>query len=233
MYKKHTILGLIPARGGSKGIPEKNIRKLAGKPLIAWTIEAARKSRYLDRVIVNTDSPKIAACARAYGAKTPFMRPKNLAQDSSRMIDVILHTLSWCRAHNTIPDIIALLQPTSPLRTAEDIDRAIRLLCQKGTQAVISVCKAEYPPYWTNTLPADRRMNTFIDPRIKNANRQELPEFYRINGAIYFAFSEYLLANKGFVGKKTFAYIMPQSRSIDIDSEIDCVTAASLLKQTI
>ena len=131
------ILGLITARGGSKGIPGKNIKPLAGKPLIAWTIEAANNSRLLSQVIVSTDDNEIARSAQAWGAEVPFKRPEELAQDQSSHLDVVLHALQWYQLqHRALPEYVMLLQPTSPLRTANDIDAAISLAAQKQADAI-------------------------------------------------------------------------------------------------
>ena len=139
MYKGKTILGLIPARGGSKGLPRKNIRPLLGKPLIAWTIEQALASEYLDRVVVSTDDEKIAEISRKYGAKVPFMRPKESAADEARRIDVVLHAIDWMEKNDNSYDLIMLLQPTSPLRTSEDIDKAIKLFISKKADSLFLI----------------------------------------------------------------------------------------------
>jgi len=225
MYKGKSILGLIPARGGSKGLPGKNIKPLLGKPLIVWTIEQALASKYLDRVIVSTDSEEIAEISKKYGAEVPFMRPKELATDEAKSIDVVLYTVKWMEENDKSYDLLMLLQPTSPLRTAEDIDRAIELLFEKRANAIVSVCEVDHHPYWSNVLPEDGCMKNFIRPEAINKSRQELPIFYRLNGAIYLAYWNYLKQEKTFFGDKTFAYIMPKEWSIDIDEEIDFILA--------
>jgi len=229
MYKGKTILGLIPARGGSKSLPRKNIRPLLGKPLIAWTIEQALVSKYLDRVVVSTDDEKVANISKKYGAEGPFMRPKELATDEAKGIDVVLHAIDWIEKSGNSYDLIMLLQPTSPLRTSEDIDKAIKLLFSKKAQAVVSVCEAEHHPYWSNILPENGCMRDFIKTENMNKNRQELPVFYRLNGAIYLACWDYLKNERSFFGKNTFAYIMPKERSIDIDNEVDFELARILM----
>lgn len=230
MYKNKKILALIPARGGSKGVPGKNIKQIAGKPLIVWTIEAALQSQWLDKVIVSTDSEEIASIARKAGAEVPFLRPEYLAHDAAKGIDVVLHAIRWFEAQNEQYDLLLLLQPTSPLRTVQDIENAIRLLFEKKAKAIVSVCENEHPPYWSNTLPPDHSMKNFIDFKaIKN--RQELPTFYRLNGAIYLSEIDYLKANNGFWGEQTYAYIMPKERSVDIDSLLDFKLAELLLKE--
>lgn len=229
MYKKKKILALIPARGGSKRLPRKNVKPLAGKPLIAWTIERARQSRYIDRIIVSTEDRHIAAVSRKFGAEVPFMRPKKLAGDTANGMDVVFHSIAWMETNSDRFDLILLLQPTSPLRTADDIDAAIELLFSKKAKAVVSICESEHHPYWANTIPESGSMKGFIEPEIKNKNRQELPVFYRLNGALYIAYINYLSSNKSFLGDETFAYVMPPERSVDIDTHLDFIIADALL----
>jgi len=232
MYKGKNILGLIPARGGSKGLPRKNIIPLLGKPLIAWTIEQALASKYLDKVVVSTDDEEITKISKKYGAEVPFMRPKELAKDNTKGIDVVLHAINWLKENDKRKqyNLIMLLQPTSPLRKSEDIDKAIELLFLKEAKAIVSVCEVDHHPLWSNTLPEGGCMKNFIKQEIINKNRQELPIFYRLNGAIYLAYCNYIKQRKSFMGKETFAYIMPKSRSVDIDNEIDFKLAEILKK---
>ena len=231
MYKGKNILGLIPARGSSKGLPRKNIKLLLGKPLIAWTIEQALASKYLDRVVISTNDKEIAEISKKYGAEIPFMRPKKLATDEAKGIDVVLHAIDWLKKKSKRKqyDLLMLLQPTSPLRTKEDIDKAIELLFLKEAKAIVSVCEVDHHPLWSNTLPEDGCMKDFIRQEIMNKNRQELSVFYRLNGAIYLAYWNYIKKQKSFFGEKTFAYIMPKERSVDIDDEID-LKLAKILK---
>ena len=235
MYKGKNILGLIPARSGSKGLPRKNIKPLLGKPLIARTIEQALVSKYLNRVVVSTDDKEIAEISIKYGAEVPFVRPKELAEDDAKGIDVVLHAIDWFKEDDKQKkyDLIMLLQPTSPLRTTEDIDKAIELLFLKKAKAIVSVCEVDHHPLWANTLPKDGCMKDFIRQEIMNKNRQELPKFYRLNGAIYLAYCNYIKEQESFFGEKTFAYIMPRERSIDIDDEIDFKLAQILIKNNI
>lgn len=231
MYKNKRILALIPARGGSKGLPHKNIRLLMGKPLIAWTIKQAKNSKYLDRLIVSTDDIKIANISKKYGAEVPILRPKKLATDKATLMDLMAHIIKWMEMKGNPYDLIMVLQPTSPLRRSEDIDATIKLLFAKNAQAIVSVCESEHHPYGANILPENGCMGVFIRPEVVNKNRQELPIFYRINGAIYLAYRHYLKENKQFLGKKTYAYIMPAERSVDIDSKLDFEFAGFCLKK--
>ncbi len=235
MYKGKRVVALIPARGGSKGVPLKNIRALAGSPLISYSISAAKGSKYLDRVLVSTDSEEIASIAKVYGAEVPFLRPKHLAEDASKGIDVVLHATDWLRKNSTESyDLLLLLQPTSPLRTAADVDGIVEELIDSGSAArcLVSVCECEQHPLWANQLPPDLSMESFVLDSVKNKNRQELPVYYRFNGALYLSEISYLEETKSFLGPWTKAYIMPQDRSLDIDTPQDFALAEILIKDT-
>ena len=222
MINGKSVLAIIPARGGSKGLPGKNIKELCGKPLIAWSIEQAKSCSDIDRIVVSTDDKGIIEVAKKYGAEVPFVRPAELANDTASTIDVISHAINWFKEHEDYPaEYILLLQPTSPLRTMEDIQASIQTLKDKNARAVVSVCEIDHHPLWSNTLPENGNMKDFLRPEILNKRRQDLPIFYRLNGAIYLAESDYLLAHNGFFGPNTFAYKMPKSRSVDIDSDLD------------
>lgn len=232
MYKNKKILAVITARGGSKGLPGKNIRKLAGKPLICWTIKQALATTFIDKVIVSTDDSKIAAIAKKCGADVPFIRPKALATTSAKSIDVILHALNWLEKYNNQEyDLVILLQPTSPLRTTGDIKQALRLLFVKKAKVIVSVCKADHPPLWSNTLPPDLNMGRFIKSHIIDRDRQALPCYYRLNGAIYVSEAGYLKKHRSFLGKDTYAYIMDNDRSVDIDTIMDFIMAEMIMRQ--
>lgn len=230
MFKGKRVLCLIPARGGSKGLPKKSILKLKNKPLIAWTIESARAVKFFDKIVVSTDDPAIAAVAKKYGGGVPFLRPKALATDKCPMDKVIIHAIDYFAKQGMDFDLLVLLQPTSPLRQARDIKQALNLLVSKKAQAVVSVTQTEHSIYWANTLPKDNCMKHFIKPKFINKNRQELPVFYRINGAVYAAYTDFLKRKKSFFGNRTFAYIMPRSRSVDIDTREDFKYAEFLLR---
>jgi CMP-N-acetylneuraminic acid synthetase len=226
MHKNKTFLAIIPARGGSKRLPRKNVRELAGKPLIVWSIEAGLKSRYIDEVVVTSDDDEIIEIARQYGAKT-LKRPDELANDTATTYDAVAHTIKQYPYY----DYIVLLQPTSPLREAEQIDEAIELLFEKSADAVISVCEAEHSPLWSNTLPENGSMAAFLPEKIKNTRGQDLEHYYRLNGAIYICQTDRLLKEKTFfIQDNVFAYKMERKHSIDIDEEIDFRLAA-LLKE--
>lgn len=228
MFNGKSLLALIPARGGSKGIPGKNIRPLADKPLIAWTIEQARRCSWIDRVIVSTDDAAIAETALRWDAEVPFLRPAELAADHAKVVEVILHALDWCRQRGQSYELVLLLQPTSPLRETTDIQAALQRLEDCQADAVVSVCPCEHSPLWTHTLGPDGRMKEFLDFKALD-NRQALPTYYRLNGAIYLARTEYFRQHRGFYGDRTYAYIMPSERSIDIDSLLDFQMAEFLI----
>lgn len=231
MYKGKKILAVIPARGGSKGLPKKNIRILGDKPLIAWSIEAGRQSQYIDKITVSTDSQDIADIAKQWGGKVPFIRPAELATDAAKGIDAILHAIDWHRDNGDRFDLVLVLQPTSPLRTAVHIDQAIELLFEKNAGAVVSVCPVDHHPWWCNYLPQNGSMKDFLRPEILNTNRQELPPFYRLNGAVYVADITVLETTRSFIGDTTFAYAMDAESSIDIDTAFDFKLAELLLAE--
>lgn len=231
LYQGKTILGFIPARAGSQGVPGKNIRPLAGKPLIVHTIETARASGIFDFLLVSTDGEEIARIAREAGAEVPFLRPAELATDTAGGIDVLAHAMAWCEEKGRLYDWVMLLQPTSPLRSVEDILGACRLMLERKARAVVSVCEIDHHPWWSNTLPEDLCMENFIRPEILNLNRQELPIFYRVNGAVYLGEWDFIKSGRSFYGPHTYAYIMPRERSVDIDSEIDFTLAGILLEE--
>jgi CMP-N-acetylneuraminic acid synthetase len=215
-------VGLITARGGSKSIPQKNVKPLAGKPLIAWTIEAALRSRQLSRVIVSTDDDEIARVAREWGADVPFMRPQELAQDDSPHLDVIVHAINWLESENESEvDYLMLLQPTSPLRTTADIDAAIMLAAEKNADAVISVCSTHDHPYLSKQVTPDGKLLDFVERPQGYLARQTLPPAYSLNGAIYLVRRNILMERADWYTDRTFAYIMPPERSLDIDSPWD------------
>ncbi|TSE37302.1 CMP-N,N'-diacetyllegionaminic acid synthase [Tepidimonas fonticaldi] len=221
------MLALIPARGGSKGVPGKNVREVAGKPLIAWTIEAARQAACIDRVVVSSDDAGILDVARAWVAQTPFVRPAELARDETPGIDVVLHALQQ------LPGVtwVALLQPTSPLRTARDIDAAFALCQEKGAPACVSVTEAATPPWWMFRMSGEGRLRSFLPEGERPQRRQDAPLLYALNGAVYVARADWLRRTRSFLTDETVAYVMPPERSIDIDTPLDLTIAACLLRE--
>lgn len=218
-------IAIIPARGGSKRLPGKNIRTLAGKPLIAWTIEAALKSEIYDHVFVNTDCKVIADTALQAGAEVPFLRPEYLSGDEATTDDVVAHFVKWYeKEFSAVVNTVSILQPTSPLRGAAHIKEAWKLFHEKGAGAVVSVCELEYPWQFINQLDDSRCMDGFLNPEDMKRS-QDLKPYYRLNGAIYLIKREYVGRLKNLYGKDTFAYVMPIMESIDIDTMKDFMLA--------
>jgi CMP-N,N'-diacetyllegionaminic acid synthase len=208
------VLALITARGGSKGLPGKNIRPAGGKPLLAWTVEAARGSRYCDRVVISTDDETIAAAARAHGCEVPFMRPSQLATDTASSMDVVMHALQALPGF----DLLLLLQPTSPLRTSADIDAACELLLAQQAPACVSITPARESPYWMYSVGPDHALKPVVELPAGITRRQDLPLAYSLNGGVYLARTPWLQESRSFVTPQTVALVMPANRSLDIDT---------------
>ncbi|MBF0371189.1 MAG: acylneuraminate cytidylyltransferase family protein [Magnetococcales bacterium] len=221
------VLGVIPARGGSKGVPRKNIRDLGGKPLIAWTIEAAKACPHIDRLVLSSEDEEIMAVAREWGCEVPFPRPKELAGDNTLAIDVALHLLESLQERY---EFMVWLQPTSPLRSSEDITRCLELCLEEGVPGSITVCDAGKSPYWMYEVEASGNMTPILKRDITGLQRQDLPQAYTLNGAVHVARVDYVLNKRKFPNGNSKAYIMPPNRSIDIDTELDFKIAA-LLKE--
>jgi len=233
MINDKKILAIIPARGGSKRLPRKNILPLNGKPLIAWTIEAALQSPYIDKVIVSTDDHQIGEVSEEYGVAVPFYRPAHLSSDTATSIDVVLHVVDKMSEADEYYDIIMLLQPTSPLRQSGHINQACIEFVEKGADGIISVCETEHSPLWCNTLPENNSMTNFLPNEFQNKRSQDLPVYYRLNGAIYISSVDNLKNKKSFIaGNKIFAYVMKAENSIDIDNVIDFKMAEVLMGTT-
>lgn len=224
---KEKILAIIPARSGSKGLKDKNIKMMNGKPLIAYTIEAAQNSKIFEDIIISTDSEKYAEIAKKYGGSVPYLRDKKLANDNAKSSDVILDILNRIEKKY---DSFIMLQPTSPLRTEKNIIEAYKMYLEKKANSVVSVCEMEHSPLWANILNEERRMDSFLKGIDVNKNRQELETYYRINGALYIANVEYFKKYQDFYYKDSYAYIMEKENSIDIDDELDFKIAEYLIK---
>ena len=223
------FLSIIPARSGSKRLPDKNIKLLCGKPLLAWSIESALDSQYIDEVVVSTDSSVYADVAKSYGANVPFLRPESLSSDTTTTFDVLEHCIRFYKESlGKTYDYVVLLQPTSPLRQAWHIDEACEKILTKGVSSLISVCKCEHSPLWSNTLPDDENMSDFIPKAVREIRSQDLPQYYRLNGTIFIAKTKSLLAAKSFLTPDTIAYKMDNLYSSDIDSALDFEFAAFL-----
>jgi len=211
------VLGLIPARGGSKGLPRKNVLPLAGRPLIAWTVAAAQGSRYLDRVVLSSDDDEIMAAAGQAGCEVPFRRPADCATDQATTLDVARHAIGQLPGF----DVLVVLQPTSPLRSAADIDATLERLAEHSAASAVSVTEPAKSPYWSYRMADDGRLQALLDGELAKKRRQDLPAAYVLNGAVYAARIDWLLAQGGFVGDDTVAHVMPAERSLDVDTALD------------
>jgi len=223
-------MAVIPARGGSKGLPRKNIRHINGKPLIYYTIKEAQESKFLDRTIVSTDDKEIAEIVISYGVEV-ITRPADLAMDDTPSLPVFRHAIQYLEdVCDTYYNTIVILQPTSPLRTAADIDGAVSKYLQTGCGSVVSVCKTEHPPHWMYTLKGDI-LKPVIEGGDKIIRRQDIPEVYRLNGAVYVTHRDNIMKQNRVITDDTRAFIMPEEKSIDIDTELDFKLVELLLKE--
>lgn len=225
------VLAIIPARSGSKRIKNKNVTLIAGKPLIAYAIEAAQKSKYIDKVMVTTDGKEIAAVAKKFKAEVPFMRPAKLASDKARSYDVVRHAVEFYEAQNDFYDIIVLVQPTTPLVEAKDIDEAILKLLNSRSNSCVSMCEISERPEWVFEIDGKRAVPASAN--FSEAKRsQDLPDLYRLNGAVYAARKELILKKNMLIDYQNLsAVIMERERSIDIDEPIDLEIAAAIIKK--
>ena len=230
MYNNKVVLCIIPARGGSKGLPGKNIKELLGKPLIAYSIEQAKRSKYIDRVVVSTESAAITDISKQYGAEAPFMRPKEYAEDESSIFDVLLHAIDWMeKKEKYLFDILVLLHVTAPLRNTEDIDNCIELLVKKNADNVFSVAPAHRNPYFNMVeVSKDGKVRLVKDGDF--ATRQSAPEVFDMNASIYVWWKDILKEKRATLLENSHIYIMPKERSVDIDDTIDFKIAEMLLK---
>lgn len=221
MIDGQSILAVIPARGGSKGVPRKNIRPLAGKPLIAWTLAAAQGSRYLDRTVLSTEDPEIAAVYAALGGEVPFMRPEALARDETPGIEPLLHACAQLPAY----EWVVLLQPTSPLRLAQDIDACIEACRAAGSRTALSVVEERHGLHLLQTLGPDGRLQPALPELTAISRRQDAPRACRLNGAVYVAHVPTLQQTRRLLDAGTVGVVMPEARSLDIDTLEDFALA--------
>jgi len=231
MIKGKTILAIIPARGGSKGLPGKNIKEIAGKPLIAWSIEQGKKSKYIDKLIVSTDDKEIANISKKYGADVPFIRPAELASDKSKTIDTILHAINYFESRENFFDIIVLLEPTSPLRDTEDIDEAIeKLITEKEAESIVGISKVEisHPAFLVRL--EDEFLKPYLYKDFRVLRRQEISDLYFYEGSIYISYSKSLKLRRNFYHDKAIGYTFPKWKSYEVDDISDFVIIEALLK---
>jgi CMP-N-acetylneuraminic acid synthetase len=230
MTIKRSIIGIIPARGGSKGIPRKNIRLLCGKPLIAYSIQEALKSKLIQRIFVSTEDYEISQIASNYKAEV-IRRPMELALDNTPSLPVFQHLIQHLEIkENYLTDIIVILQPTSPLRITDDIDGALQKFLNIKCDSIVSICETEHPPQWMYTLQEDKLISLLTND-VKILRRQDAPKIYRLNGAVYVTTKNIIINQNAIMGQDTRGYIMPADRSVDIDGLIDFKLAEALLLQ--
>lgn len=221
-------LAVICARGGSKGLPRKNVLELGGKPLVAWSVAAAYAAKRIDKTILSTDDAEIADAARQAGCEVPFLRPPELATDEASIYDVLFHALDQTGGGF---DLVVLLQATSPLRRAQDIDACVELCRRDDVPAVLSVTPAAKPPHWLYRLDGDMRLIPGVPELQAVGRRQEAPDYYAPNGAVYVAKTDWLQKQRSFAGPDTRAYVMPPWRSVDVDGYLDLVLARAVLDE--
>ena len=231
MSKSPKVLGIIPARSGSKEIPGKNILEIGSKPLIAWTIEIAKRAKKLDKIIVSTDSERYASICGKYNIQVPFLRPSELSSDEATSEDVVSHALKWMEKNEQYqPDYILYLQPTSPLRTADDIDQSIAIAKDKHADSVVSVELTNHHPYFMKKIDSNGLISHYEKQIFPTPRRQELEPIYVFNGAIFLISTKIILENKSWYENKCYSYIMPPERSLEIDNPHDLHVADLLLK---
>jgi CMP-N,N'-diacetyllegionaminic acid synthase len=224
-------LAIIPARSGSKGLKDKNIKLLNGKPLLAYTIEAAKESGVFDEIMVSTDSKEYAYIAKQWGANVPFLRSEEKSNDTASSWDVVKEVIEKYRDLGTEFDTVALLQPTSPLRTSNNIIEGYNLMKEKEANFVVGVCEMEHSPLWANTLPENLSMANFIRPEFLEIPRQKIPKYYRINGALYIVKVDYLMKSSYIYEDGSYALVMKKEDSIDIDDQVDFTIAEILISK--
>ena len=220
MKNKLNILAIIPARAGSKGIKDKNIIDLNGKPLIAHSIEVGLKSKYINKVVVSTDGEEIAKVAKEYGAQVPFLRPKYLASDTAKTIDSVIHCIEMLKRQGEEYDYMVLLQPTQPLRQAWHIDEAIELILEKDEEALVSVSKVKDHPILMRTIDSNGYAINLLEGS-STKRRQEFPDFYKVNGAIYINKINENLNNDTSLNDNKLVYVMDEKYDVDIDEMLD------------
>ena len=226
------ILALVTARGRSKTIPRKNLARLGGKSLISWTLDLARDCSDLDRVVVSTDDEEIAEEARRRGAETPFLRPSALARDESTSMGAALHALNWLDEHQGYrPHYLMLLQPTSPFRISEDIEKTLALARDHAADSVVSVCPVHHhDPKLLMRINAEGRMTPYDGASNAPVRRQDLPPVYALNGAVFLVRRDFLLERRKWYDERTYAYVMPAERSMDIDTPWELYVADLIMK---
>lgn len=225
------VVGLVPARGGSRGIPRKNARLLAGRPLLAYTAEAASRARLLSRVILSTEDPEIAEIGRACGLEVPFLRPAELARDETPTLPVVEHALRWLDGRGESVDAVCLLQPTHPLRRSEDIDACIELCERSGADSVITTCLVppEFNPHWVYFQSETGELRLAMGNATPIARRQDLPAAYRREGSVYLTRRQVVLEQGSLYGRRTLGVLVDPAHSVNLDTLEDWSRAEALL----
>ena len=229
MYHHKKILAIIPARGGSKGIPNKNILEIEGMPLIAYTLQESQKSKYLDRTIISTEDLEIKKVVEQYGGEVPFLRPIELAQDTSKTIDCIVHAVDSLKKLGEEYDYVVILQCTSPLRKAWHIDEAIEMIVQSKETSLVSVSEVEEHPILMRTLNQDGTLQNLLNVN-STVRRQDFPSFYKVNGAVYIQKLDNNFNLESNLNDGKLAYVMEKKYAIDIDTLLDIYTVEFYLK---
>lgn len=222
-------IAIIPARSGSKGLKDKNIKELSGKPLVAYSIEAALESEQFETVMVSTDSPAYADICKRYGASVPFLRSEKNSSDTASSWDMVEEVLLGYQRNGQDFDTFMLLQPTSPLRSADDIREAYRKMNEMEANSIVSLCEVDHSPLQCNVLPSTFSLEGFVRKEVLGKRRQDIPTYYRFNGAIYLAKVKYFMENHDIYRNGSYAYIMNKFRSIDIDDDLDFTMAEVLM----
>ncbi len=229
MYKNKKILAVIPARGGSKGIPRKNLRIVGGKPLIAWTIEAAKEANYIDRLVLSSEDAEIIEVARCWGLEAPFVRPKELAGDDIPAYLAVLDAVERLPGY----DYVVMLQPAVPLRAPEDIDGCIGFCIDSKADSCVTLTETDKPPYWMYRLGDNNRLHPILKQSLNTSiQRQDLPPTYVLNGAVCIAKTEWFIEQRKFKSQSTIGYLMPRERSADIDTELDMAICEFLAQRS-
>ena len=232
MINRKSVLAIIPARGGSKGLPQKNILPLVDKPLIAWSIEVGKESKYIDKLIISTDDKKIAGVAESYHCEVPFIRPENLSSDETETIDVLIHAYKYFTENNEAYDYLILLEPTSPLRDSNDIDIAMDMLDSNRERAdsIVGVAKVEAThPVFDVRINDGGLIEPYATENFSTFRRQEIEDLYHFEGSLYISDTKVLLKEKTFYHERTLPYIVPRWKSLEIDEMVDMITAEALI----
>lgn len=234
MYNDMKILAVVTARGGSKGLPGKNVRDFCGKPLVAWAVEAALSAKLVDHVVVSTDDQEIADAAKMAGGDVPFMRPAELANDTASSIDVVLHAIDWLAERGQTFNIVVMVEPTSPLRMGTDIDAALRQMIDGKAPAIAGICEAECThPAFMFRLEENSRMVSYTGQQPNSLRRQDLDATYYLEGSVYASLIPVLREKRGYYHADTIGFVVPKWMAVEIDDIDDFIMAEALFKHKV